>query len=198
MTCTNPATAMRRASSKPDARGALYRRGATTTFIEARMRAIRPGTLADTETVIRLGIETGMFAPDAVDGLRGILLGFHTGASSPGHELHLAVEADDGRAVGVVFFGPDLMTDGKWDLWMIAVAPAHQGRGVGSELLKFSERRVRDADGRLLIIETSSQRKYDGTRAFYARHGFVEVARIPDFYADDDAKVICWKHLRRP
>lgn len=138
-----------------------------------------------------------MFAPNAVDGLRDILHGFHAGTSSPKHQLHLAVDEDDSRALGVVFFGPDLMTDGKWDLWMIAVVPDQQNRGVGGGLLSFTERRVRDAGGRLLIIETSSQQKYDRTRAFYARHGFAEVARIPDFYADGDAKVICWKHLRR-
>jgi len=32
-------------------------------------------------------------------------------------------------------------------------------------------------------------------RGFYRKHGFVEVARIPDFYTEGDDKVIFWKKL---
>ncbi len=156
---------------------------------------IRPGTLADTDAVLRLGIDTGMFAEDAVDGLRDILRGFHAGTSSPGHELHLAVEPEHQRPVGVVFFGPDMVADRKWDLWMIAVEPSLQGRGIGGSLLQFTESRVRAAGGRVLLIDTSSHAKYDPTRAFYARHGYIEVARTPDYYADGDAKVTYWKRI---
>jgi hypothetical protein len=57
------------------------------------------------------------------------------------------------------------------------------------------ERRLAQADARLVIIETSSQPLYEPTRAFYLRKGYAEVARVPDFYADGDDRVIFAKRI---
>ncbi|MEY4186129.1 MAG: hypothetical protein RIT02_1163, partial [Planctomycetota bacterium] len=43
--------------------------------------------------------------------------------------------------------------------------------------------------GRLLLIETSDQGSFERTRQFYRSHGYVEAARIPDYFADGDGKV---------
>ena len=112
-------------------------------------------------------------------------------------EYRVEVWADDAsdRPVGAVYYRSDAMTDRKWDLWMIAVAPDHQGRGIGSELLRFAETHVRTSGGRLLLIETSSLAKFDKSRAFYAKRGYAQVARIPDFYTDGDSKVIYAKRV---
>lgn len=85
------------------------------------------------------------------------------------------------------------MTDRKWDLWLIAVHADRQGQGIGGELLRYAERRARVAGARLLLIETRSLPKFDPTHAFYGRHGYREVARIPDDYADGDSKVVFTK-----
>ena len=87
------------------------------------------------------------------------------------------------------------MSNRTWDLWMIAVAPERQGQGIGGELLRFVEAHARAGGGQLLIIETSSLPKYDGTRAFYRKYGYKEVGRIPDFYADGDSKAIYMKRI---
>ncbi|MEO5884336.1 MAG: GNAT family N-acetyltransferase, partial [Candidatus Limnocylindrales bacterium] len=89
----------------------------------------------------------------------------------------------------------DPMTDRKWDLWMIAVATDRQGQGIGSELLRYTEAQVGMARGRLLLIETSSLSKYDATREFYGKHDYTEVARISDFYADGDSKLVYAKRI---
>ncbi|MEK7728350.1 MAG: hypothetical protein AAB354_08030 [candidate division KSB1 bacterium] len=48
-------------------------------------------------------------------------------------------------------------------------------------------------NGRMLMTETSSQPKYDPTHHFYLKHHYREVARIPDFYAKGDDRVIYQK-----
>lgn len=156
---------------------------------------IRPAVPADTAAIVQLGVDAKMFLADEVEPLRQILEGFHAGTSSADHQLYVWANDVAGPPVGVVFFGPDAMTDRKWDLWMIAVAPERQGLGIGGELLRFTEERIRGAGGRLLLVDTSSRAKYDPTRAFYAKHGLVEVARVPDFYADGDGKVTYWKRM---
>lgn len=97
--------------------------------------------------------------------------------------------------VGAVYFGPDPMTDRKWDVWMIAVDPALHNQGIGREMMGFAESVVRAAKGRLLLIDTSSKAQYDKTRAFYARMGYVEVARVEDFYAEGDGRVTYAKRM---
>ena len=102
-----------------------------------------------------------------------------------------------GRLIGYVCFGPTPCTMGTWDLYWIAVAPDAQNAGVGTTLLQEVERRLADADARLVIIETSSQPFYEPTRSFYGRRGYAEVARVPDFYADGDDRVIFAKRIQQ-
>ena len=69
------------------------------------------------------------------------------------------------------------------------VGPGEQRRGVGSRLLRFVEEWVQRERARMLVIETSSQPRYEGTRAFYLRHQYEELARVRDFYFVGDDKV---------
>jgi ribosomal protein S18 acetylase RimI-like enzyme len=107
-------------------------------------------------------------------------------------------ESDQPR--GYVCYGPTPLTAGTYDLYWIAVDPAWHGRGVGSLLMEYVERQVSDttssAEGaRLMIIETSSLPRYESARRLYSRHHYREVARIPDFYADGDDRVIYAKRF---
>ena len=106
------------------------------------------------------------------------------GAFTPGGEL-----------LGYVCFGPTPCTVGTWDLYWIAVTPAAQGTGVGTMLLQEVERRLARTDARLVIIETSSLPSYAASRAFYQRRGYEVVARVPDFYATGDDRLIFAKRI---
>lgn len=58
------------------------------------------------------------------------------------------------------------------------------------------ELRSRGEDqARTLIVDTSSLGGYEQARSFYRRRGFVEEARIRDFYGPGDDKVTFWKSL---
>ena len=52
------------------------------------------------------------------------------------------------------------------------------------------ENQVREENGRLLIIETSSKESYGKTVGFYRRLGYEEASRIRDFYDVGDDKLI--------
>ncbi len=97
---------------------------------------------------------------------------------------------------GYICFGPTPLTEGTWDLYWMAAAPDKQRQGIGSALLESAERNIRKADGRLVIIETSSTLAYANTMHFHTRHGYEIIARIPDFYAPEDDKLILQKRLR--
>jgi hypothetical protein len=46
-----------------------------------------------------------------------------------------------------------------------------------------------------LLVETSSRPDYENTRAFYARCGYIEAARIKDFYAPADDRIMLTTRL---
>jgi ribosomal protein S18 acetylase RimI-like enzyme len=109
----------------------------------------------------------------------------------------LGLFTDDNTLVGYACYGPTPGTDGTFDLYWIAVHPAAQGTGDGSRLLSEVERRLRSRGGRLLIVETSARAAYATTRRFYDTRGYGEVARVADFYAPADDRVIYTKRLTR-
>lgn len=109
--------------------------------------------------------------------------------------LWLGAFDESGEVLGFVTYGPTPQTGGTWDLYWIAVAKAAHGRGIGGRLLEEVERRVSALGGRLLLIETSSRSDYEATRGFYDSRGYSEQARIHDFYAEHDDRLMLTKYL---
>lgn len=116
----------------------------------------------------------------------------------PDQKDYNVVVIEDGAkgVVGYMTWGPTPLAEDAYDIYWMAVAPSEQGKGRGRELVAWLEDEVRRRDGRVVIIETSSQPKYHGTRRFYLDLGYKEVARVPDFYRAGDDRVIYAKYFR--
>lgn len=99
----------------------------------------------------------------------------------------------DGVLVGYSAWGPIPMTTASYDLYWIVVDPAHQGSGLGRRLLELTEQAVQERGGGRLYIETSSRPHYRRTRRFYRQAGYRQVARLEDFYAPGDHKIMFCK-----
>jgi GNAT superfamily N-acetyltransferase len=113
----------------------------------------------------------------------------------PGQEDYLIRCAEDGREeiVGYACYGKAPLTDAVYDLYWIVVHPDSWSRGAGSALLLQTEDEVKRFKARLLLIETSSLPSYARPRSFYLKHGYRELARIQDYYAVGDHKLIFGK-----
>ena len=108
---------------------------------------------------------------------------------------YFIVEKEDGNVLGYACYGPRALTDRTYDLYWIAVDPNARRGGVGRGLLAATEEAIRKLGGRLLIVETSGQSKYEPTRAFYLATGYTLEATLKDFYKDGDDLVIFTKRL---
>jgi ribosomal protein S18 acetylase RimI-like enzyme len=97
--------------------------------------------------------------------------------------------------VAVAYCTAERLTDGTFNLLLIAVHKHSHGRGWGSALMEFIEQQLRGARQRLLIVETSGLAAYRQTRAFYEKLGYTREAVIREFYGPGDDKVIFWKRL---
>jgi ribosomal protein S18 acetylase RimI-like enzyme len=102
----------------------------------------------------------------------------------------------EGQLIGYVCYGATPGTDRVYDLYWIATHPAFQGSGVGTLLLDEVERRLRQREARMLVVETSSRADYAPTRKFYEVRGYVASATVTDFYAPGDHRVIYAKHFQ--
>lgn len=154
---------------------------------------IRPTLAGDVPLLIELAGETGVFRSIEMTGLAEVLADYLQRPGGDGY--HCYTYERDGRVLGFVCHGPNTMTDRTWDLYWIVVAKAAQGQGIGSALLRFAEEDIRRQNGRLVMVETSSTPLYEPTRRFYSRHGYEQVAVVPDFYADGDGLVLFRKRL---
>jgi ribosomal protein S18 acetylase RimI-like enzyme len=102
---------------------------------------------------------------------------------------------ESGTVQGYYCVGPTPMTRSTFDLYWIAVHPRMHRKKIGHDLLEHCEQQVRGMGGTLLVVETSSQPKYEPTRKFYLRNQYSETARIKDYYAPGDDLVIYTKHF---
>ena len=113
-----------------------------------------------------------------------------------GSGYFILVAEIDSVVVGYVCYGPTPITEGTWDIYWIAVDQIIQGRGVGTQLMEAGEAKIKEAKGRLILIETSSKPGYEKTNRFYQRLYYKESCRIRDFYAVGDDQIIYEKRLR--
>ena len=155
---------------------------------------VRPMTDGDRERVFDIIRSTGIFTPDEIQVANELV---DITLDQPGQRDYavVVVEDENGQVVGYLTYGPTPLTDGTYDLYWMAVSPEAQGRGLGKELVLWLEKQVAEAGGRLILIETSSQPKYEKTRKFYLGLGYEEASRIPDFYRAGDSRITYVKYF---
>lgn len=124
------------------------------------------------------------------------LLDIYLKDTAKGEYIFVCAADETDKPLGYVCYGNVPFTDGVYDMYWIAVDPPWQGKRVGKTLVKHLENILKHENARMIIAETSSQPKYDKTRLFYEKSGFVEASRIKDFYRVGDDKIVYIKQLK--
>jgi ribosomal protein S18 acetylase RimI-like enzyme len=154
--------------------------------VGARLRPLRP---EDRPALANLLAVSGAFSSEE------IAVALELIDEGEGDDYRFQVAEAEGVVAGYACYGPAASTDGSWDLYWIAVASDRHRRGIGRALLAAAEEAVAAAGGRTVVIETASKPSYEGTRRFYERNGYEQIARVPRFYAEDDDKLVYSKLL---
>ncbi len=155
---------------------------------------IRPMTRGDRPRITQILRSTPEFKPSEVAVAEEVIDSYLDDPCRSGY--HILVGEVSSAIAGYICFGPTPLTEGTWDVYWMAVAPDSQRRGIGGALLEAAEKSIRESSGRLAIIETSSTPAYANTKHFHTSHGYEIIARLPDFYARGDDKLILQKRLR--
>jgi len=150
---------------------------------------LRPLRADDGPALRRLLEATDVFTADEVD----VAMELVDGGERDGYFFRVAEE--DRQVAGYVCYGPALFSATSWDLYWIVVDPVGVRKGIGSELLAAAESAAAADAARTMLVETASKLSYAPSRRFYEKHGYAEIARVPDFYAEGDDKVVYAKRL---
>jgi len=162
--------------------------GTTTLVIGPLLPAHRPRI----EEIVRA---TGVFSASETDVALELFDATFGSASRGDSDYEFVGAFDDGDLVGYACFGATPSTDRTCDLYWIAVHPDAQRSGAGAALMTDVEDRLAARRTRMVVIETSSRDDYAPTRRFYHKRGYVEAARLRDFYAAGDDRVVLTKRL---
>jgi len=148
---------------------------------------------SDVATVRALTSATGFFSQEEISVAvelveerlaKGLRSGYHFFFAEHG-----------GKVLGYTCFGPIPCTLSSFDIYWIAVLPAMQSKGVGRELLKRTEQKIKDLGGTRIYVETSARAQYQPTLRFYQRQGYSQEALLKDFYGPGDHKAVYLKIL---
>jgi ribosomal protein S18 acetylase RimI-like enzyme len=97
--------------------------------------------------------------------------------------------------IGFGYCTPEKLTEGTYNLLAIAVRQEFQGQRIGSAMMAYLEKYLKENGKRILIVETSSLDLYMLTRKFYLNLGYAQEAVIRDFWNEGEDKVIYRKKL---
>ncbi|MBC7891254.1 MAG: GNAT family N-acetyltransferase [Sphingobacteriaceae bacterium] len=150
---------------------------------------IRPSTRTDVPALKSIIDEVGLFPSEMLDDMMADYFN-----NQPGTD-HFWLTDDDNGPVGVAYYAPERLTEGTWNLYLIAIHSDRQEQGRGAALLRYVEQALREQGERLLLVETSGLPNFEYQRAFYRKCGYDEEARIRDFYQAGEDKVVFRKAL---
>jgi ribosomal protein S18 acetylase RimI-like enzyme len=153
------------------------------------MLTVRKAEQQDVES-LKLVIETTSLFPSEL--LDGMMDDYFKNSSS--EDIWLTAEVDN-KQVAVAYCAPERLTEGTFNLYLIAVHKDFQGRGVGAEIMKHVENLLSAKGQRILIVETSGLPEFELTRKFYDKCDYHREAVIRDFYREGEDKVVFWKKL---
>jgi ribosomal protein S18 acetylase RimI-like enzyme len=154
---------------------------------------IRLTTPDDTIALIALAAASGLFDPNQTDDLAQ-MLDKHFSDKDETQDIWLTDY--DNEPVGIAYIAPERMTEGTWNLYLIAVHPDRQKQGRGKALLSYVEQMLMERGERILLVETAGTDDFEYVREFYRQNGYEEEARIREFYTAGVDKIVFSKALK--
>jgi len=148
---------------------------------------------ADPDTITKIVASTGFFRDDEIQVAAELAEERLEKGASSGYEFLFA--EIEGETVAYSCYGLIPCTLHSYDLYWIATRHEYMNRGIGKHLLKETEKEIFKLGGKGIYVETSSKEQYAPTRAFYEKNQYLLKARLEDFYAPDDDKLVYVKTI---
>ena len=143
---------------------------------------------SDPQTIEDLVVSTGFFRADEIPVARELAEERLEKGAESGYEFLFAEIGN--KTVAYSCYGLIPCTLHSYDLYWIATHKEYMNRGIGKFLLAETEKAIASLGGKGIYVETSSLELYKPTQMFYERNNYLLKARLEDFYAPGDDKLI--------
>jgi GNAT superfamily N-acetyltransferase len=108
------------------------------------------------------------------------------------------VLAWNGEIIGVTGWALDRYESDNYWLGWFYVHAGHTPRGLGRNLLAYTEQKLAKKLVSRLFVSTSSHPFYKPAHLFYLSMGYLEVGRIRGYYSSGEDQIILSKRLGQP
>lgn len=146
--------------------------------------------------MVSLAVAADLFPPEDSVILETLMADYFAREHDRGHACVLDTDDTSGEPLAVAYWQPAAATDRSWYLTMIGVRRDRHRQGRGAALLQHVEQQLHADGQRLLLVETSSTPAFERARSFYRSRGYVEEARVRDYYEPGDDMVLFRKVLQ--
>jgi ribosomal protein S18 acetylase RimI-like enzyme len=150
---------------------------------------IRPVTTADVDELKIVLDSCELFPSEYLDEM---ISDYFNNAETEDHWFTFLI---DEKPVAIGYCIPEKLTEGTYNLLAIGVSQNAQRKGVASAMMEYIEQQLKQKNGRLLLVETSSDEAQIAARKLYQKIGYKQVAVIDDFWKDGEDKIVFLKQL---
>lgn len=150
---------------------------------------IRPVTTADVDDLKLVLDSCELFPSDYLDEM---ISDYFNNAETEDHWFTFLI---DEKPVAIGYCIPEKLTEGTYNLLAIGVSQNAQRKGVASAMMEYIEHQLKQNNGRLLLVETSSDDAQIAARKLYQKIGYKQVAVIDDFWKEGEDKIVFLKQL---
>ena len=150
---------------------------------------IRPVTTADVDELKIVLDSCELFPSEYLDEM---ISDYFNNAETEDHWFTFLI---DEKPVAIGYCIPEKLTEGTYNLLAIGVSQNAQRKGVASAMMEYIEQQLKQNNGRLLLVETSSDEAQIAARKLYQKIGYKQVAVIDDFWKEGEDKIVFLKQL---
>ncbi len=150
---------------------------------------IRPVTTADVDDLKLVLDSCELFPSEYLDEM---ISDYFNNAETEDHWFTFLI---DEKPVAIGYCIPEKLTEGTYNLLAIGVSQNAQRKGVASAMMEYIEQQLKQNNGRLLLVETSSDDAQMAARKLYQKIGYKQVAVIDDFWKEGEDKIVFLKQL---
>lgn len=151
---------------------------------------IRPVTIADIDGLKTVLDTCGLFPSEYLDEM---ISDYFNNADT--QDVWFTCIDNNEIPVAIGYCVPEKLTNGTYNLLAIGVSENAQRQGIAKEMMNYIESQLKSKDGRILIVETSSDDAQIGARNLYQKIGYIQEAVIRDFWNDGEDKIVFLKKL---
>ena len=149
--------------------------------------------LADIPGLLKILRECGNFNDDEINVAEELMRDIEKPVSEQYYRFVVARDLD--RPVGYLCYARIEGTDGRYELYWLAVSPSERKKHIGTNLLKHVEETIIKENGKKIILVTSSKDSYLPARCLYYSMGYYCGAELKDYYEEGDDEVFFVKRI---